>query len=476
MKNTIKGNYINGIWRQSESLKAHKIINPANLSEVVGYVQWADNKTVKLTLEYANTAMIVWKKTPLETRIRYANLLLDKIVNHKLEFAHIITSENGKTTKESLSEINASVEESKFHINFLKSNLNEIRGETETRYEPIGVVLTITPWNFPLATIMRKMIPALISGNPVIVKPSEYAPLTAIFLFELIDEIGLPKGVVNLINGSGEEIGFVLLQSDFVKAISFTGSNFTGNKIANLIGGKNIRFQAEMGGSNAVIVLNDADLNIVVPDIISNAFACAGQWCTGTSRVVAEEKVYDELIESLKKYIAKIRIGNGVDKNVDMGPVSNEKQFNSIINIINKAIKQGAKIEIGGETEKFIPLQNYLIEPTILSNITSEMDIDIEEVFGPVLMVYKANDLKHALKIVNNGPYGLSASIYTDNVKKADKFIDEAECGLVHINLPTAFREYSKPLLGWKSSGMGIPECGRFMLDLFTKPKVIYRK
>tara|TARA_R110002049_G_scaffold1537_4_gene11875 strand:+ start:30616 stop:32046 length:1431 start_codon:yes stop_codon:yes gene_type:complete len=476
MAHTIKGNYINGSWQQGKSLKTQKIINPANLTEVVGYVQWADSKTVKLALGSANIAMIAWRKTSIENRVRYANLLLDNIAKHTLEFTHIITSENGKTTKESLSEVNASIEESKFQINFLRSNLKEIAGKTEIRYEPLGVVLTITPWNFPLATIMRKMIPAIVSGNSVIVKPSEYAPLTSILLFELIHEIGFPNGVVNLINGIGEEIGPALLQSGFIKAISFTGSNSTGNKIAKQIGGKDIRFQAEMGGSNAVVVLKDANLDIVVPDIISNAFACGGQWCTGTSRVIAENGIYGKLMENLKQYTAKITVGNGIDKHVDMGPVSNERQFNSIKRIIKKAKKQGAKTEMGETMDKPVPLQGYQVAPTILSHITSEMDIAEEEVFGPVLMVYKADDLRHALKIVNNSPYGLSTSIYTDDHKKATEFVDGVECGLVHINLPTAFREYSKPLMGWKKSGMGMPECGRFMLDLFTKPKVIYRK
>jgi acyl-CoA reductase-like NAD-dependent aldehyde dehydrogenase len=323
----IKGNYINGNWLLDNSLKTKEIINPAKLTEVVGSIQWADKKVVKFVLESANKAKKVWKKISLENRIILANTLLDKIVEHKSKFAQIITLENGKTIKESLSEVNASVDESRFQIDYLKNHLIEKTDKIEVRYEPIGVVLTITPWNFPLATIMRKMIPAIVCGNSVIVKPSEYAPLTSVFLFELIDEMEFPIGVINLVNGIGSEIVTELLQSDCIKAISFTGSDFTGKKIAKLIGGDDIRFQAEMGGSNAVVVLNDANLKIAVPDIISNGFACGGQWCTGTSRVIAEKGIYNKLIEKLKQSADRINTGNGTKENVDMGPLSNERQF-----------------------------------------------------------------------------------------------------------------------------------------------------
>lgn len=470
----IKGNYINGSWLLDNSLKTKEIINPAKLTEVVGSIQWADKKVVKFVLESANKAKKVWKKMSLENRIILANTLLDKIVKHKSEFAQIITLENGKTKKESLSEVNASVDESRFQIDYLKNHLIEKIDKTEVRYEPIGVVLTITPWNFPLATIMRKMIPAIVCGNSVIVKPSEYAPLTSVFLFELIDEMEFPIGVINLVNGIGSEIVTELLQSDCIKAISFTGSDFTGKKIAKLIGGDDIRFQAEMGGSNAVVVLNDANLKIAVPDIISNGFACGGQWCTGTSRVIAEKGIYNKLIENLKQSAGRINTGNGTKENVDMGPLSNERQFIDVSKKIIKAKKQGAVLELGEElkTEE----NGYFISPTILSSINNNMDIVHEEVFGPVIMIIKSNDLNDALKIVNNNPFGLSTSIYTENQEKASLFVDAVESGLVHVNLPTAYRKYSIPLMGWKNSGRGLPECGRFMMDLFTKPKAIYRK
>jgi aldehyde dehydrogenase (NAD+) len=266
-----------------------------------------------------------------------------------------------------------------------------------------------------------------------------------------------PIGVINLVNGIGSEIVTELLQSDCIKAISFTGSDFTGKKIAKLIGGDDIRFQAEMGGSNAVVVLNDANLKIAVPDIISNGFACGGQWCTGTSRVIAEKGIYNKLIENLKQSAGRINTGNGTKENVDMGPLSNERQFIDVSKKIIKAKKQGAVLELGEElkTEE----NGYFISPTILSSINNNMDIVHEEVFGPVIMIIKSNDLNDALKIVNNNPFGLSTSIYTENQEKA-----------------SAYRKYSIPLMGWKNSGRGLPECGRFMMDLFTKPKAIYRK
>jgi aldehyde dehydrogenase (NAD+) len=215
-------------------------------------------------------------------------------------------------------------------------------------------------------------------------------------------------------------------------------------------------------------------LKIAVPDIISNGFACGGQWCTGTSRVIAEKGIYNKLIEKLKQSADRINTGNGTKENVDMGPLSNERQFIDVSKKIIKAKKQGAVLELGEElkTEE----NGYFISPTILSSINNNMDIVHEEVFGPVIMIIKSNDLNDALKIVNNNPFGLSNSIYTENQEKASLFVDAVESGLVHVNLPTAYRKYSIPLMGWKNSGRGLPECGRFMMDLFTKPKAIYRK
>lgn len=473
---TISGNYINGKWHLDDQLQVVDIINPANTTQVIGKVQRADKKVVQIALNAAKTASKSWKDIPLKQRIALARILLDRLLKNKQSIAGIITSENGKTLKEAESEVKAAVEESNFQIDYVEAHQTEISGNTQIRYEPLGVILAITPWNFPLATIMRKMIPALVCGNAVIVKPSEYTPLTAIALFELIAASGFPKGVLNLLNGNGEAIGKELVKSEIVKAISFTGSSTTGSTIMNDLVGRDVRFQAEMGGSNAVVVLNDANLDEMIQELINNGFACCGQWCTGTSRVIAEKEIHDKVLDRLIQHASRITYGNGKYEGIDMGPLANERQFKEMNRKIDNAISEGAVLAFGGKADSSEIEHGFFMKPTIFSEVTDTMAIAREEVFGPILTVIKARDIGHALSLVNNNQYGLSTSIYTQDEKKAERFISEVESGLVHINLPTAYREYSMPLMGWKNSGTGTPECGRFMLDLFTKPKVIYRK
>lgn len=470
----IKGSYINGSWVLDKSLETHKINNPASLTEVVGNIQWANAIIAQQAVDTAVLAFKSWKRTKLSNRAKLALELLAEVSKQKESLARIITLENGKTLEESISEVNASIDESKFHIEYLLKNQVEITEEAEVRSEPLGVVLAITPWNFPLATIMRKIIPAIVSGNTVLVKPSEFTPNTAVAVFEIIHKISLPRGVLNLINGDGAELVSTVIRTNQVKAISFTGSDFTGQKIADIIGGRDIRFQAEMGGSNAVVVLNDATIESAVTAIVSNGFACGGQWCTGTSRVLVEESIYEVLIKKLKEYSKNIVVGNGLDKNVTMGPLSNKRQFEDVSEKLKRAIDQGAKVVLGNDSD--VNQSGYFISPTILTDVTNDLEIAQQEVFGPVLTIFKVKSLNDAIDIVNNSPYGLTTSIYTENTEKANRFVDEVESGLVHVNLPTAYRKYSMPLMGWKSSGRGMPECGRFMMDLFTKPKVIYRK
>ncbi len=473
--NSTTTSYINGEWHSMPNASTIALYNPGDLNQKIAMVSLADSSVAEKAMMTAQAAWKKWRKIPIERRAKLLEELLHQIILAKETFAEIITKENGKTLNEARAEVTGAVAEGKYQLQFLKSHLEHQEGNAILRYEPLGVVLLITPWNFPLATITRKLIPALIAGNTLVLKASEITPLTACALFQIIDKIGFEAGVANLLIGIGEAVGPTLLQHPALKALSFTGSNPTGEAIVKLIGSRNIKFQAEMGGANAVVILKDADIQAAVEAVISNRFACCGQWCTGTGRVIIEKEIYDEVISLLQEKAAAIQVGYGRNAASNMGPLTSETQFAKIKQQVALAVEQGAKIQYGGNPATVEGYTGYYFEPTILTGIVPEMAIAQEEVFGPVLLVMQAKDIQDALRISNNTELGLSFSIYTSDEAAAHFFMDNVEAGLCHINLPTAHRSYAMPLFGWKKSGRGIPECGRFMLDLFTQPKVIYR-
>lgn len=470
----IQGSYINGDWYTQHDAPIYNVVSPANTADIVGKVSWVVKAGVDLALCSADRAYSLWHDTKFSHRKKLIKKLLKSLEEKQQELAKTITSENGKTFNEALAEVRAGIAESRFQLDFISKNHRIKTKHTSIEYHPLGLALVITPWNFPLATILRKLIPALLTGNPTIVKPSELTPLTAIELFKIIDEIGFPAGVAQMVIGDGDSVSG-LIESHLVKAISFTGSNQTGQLILTKLSGRDIRFQAEMGGSNVVVVLDDARLELAVKDILNSGFSCCGQWCTGTSRVIAEKGVHDQLVEMLKHRASEISFGDGMNSDNAMGPLSNQRQYDRVSSKINMLLEQGSKLEFGGVLNENERMDGFFIRPTVFSRVTMNMKSAKEEIFGPVLMVIKAQDADHAIQLANDSTYGLSASIYTESKVQATRFIRKIEAGMVHINLPTSFREYNMPLMGWKDSGFGIPECGRFMLDLFTKPKVIYR-
>ncbi|MDQ7051799.1 MAG: aldehyde dehydrogenase family protein [candidate division KSB1 bacterium] len=345
----------------------------------------------------------------------------------------------------------------------------------KSRHEPLGVVLLITPWNFPLATVLRKMIPALAAGNTVVLKPSELTPLTAVALFHLMDASGLPPGVANLVLGEGPVVGKALVQHLDVRAISFTGSTVTGLQLARLLDARGVRFQAEMGGANTLVVLADADLEAAADAAVSAGFACCGQWCTGTGRVIVEQEKYAEFLPKLLTRLKKMVIGDGRDARVNMGPLISAQQRNKIEQAVQRALAEGARLLCGGRRPADPALQKgYFYEPTLLADVTAEMEAAWEEIFGPVLVAMPARDPDEALALANGTRYGLAFSVYTRDAEKAGKFLREVEAGLCHVNLPTGFRDPVLPLLGWKDSGRGWPEAGKYGLEFLTRTKAVY--
>ena len=475
MKRVVKNfsSYINGAWVQSEEI--HSIYNPANLKEHIQDICLATSSDAKNAVLAARNASEIWSNTVTLKRISKLHQIMNDLKNQRNEVAEIITLENGKTILEAKGEVDAAISEGNYQLEYLKNNLIEFEGSNKLLYRPLGVALLITPWNFPLSTVIRKMIPALACGNTIVLKPSEYSSLTSLFIFEILDNNELPKGSVNLVLGPGNTLCDALINTDEVDIVSFTGSTATGESIQKKISHSNVRYQAEMGGANALVVWDDANIEMAVSATIASGYACAGQWCTGISKLIIHESVYKNCIDILKKSVENIQVGNGLDQKTAMGPLCNKPQLNKMIDFVNRATDQGAEILTGG-SQLFDKSKNgYFFQPTLLSNMSLDMEVSSEEIFGPIINVFKTNDINQAIKYANLGKYGLSFSVYTSSESTADHFISNVNASICHVNMPTPYREVSMPFTGWKLSGKGIPESGRFARDAFTKPKVVYR-
>ncbi len=343
---------------------------------------------------------------------------------------------------------------------------------------PVGVFALITPWNFPIAIPGWKIFPALICGNTVVFKPSSDTSVCATKLVEALAEAGLPKGVLNLVHGSGGDVGEYLVSHPEVDAVSFTGSFDTGKRLEGICGAIHRMIATEMGGKNAIIIMDDADLDLAVEGAIWGAFGTTGQRCTAASRLIVHKKIYQKFIERFKTSASRLKLGDGLKKGTDVGPVINESQFKKILNYIEIGKKEGAKLTLGGKAcHQGSCSKGYFIEPTIFVGVAPEMRIAQEEIFGPVVSVIKAEDLENAIQIVNRIPYGLSSAIYTRNVNSSAVAERDLETGIVYINASTIGAEIQLPFGGIKHSGYGRKEAGGRggALDTFSRWKVIYR-
>jgi len=343
---------------------------------------------------------------------------------------------------------------------------------------PIGTFALITPWNFPTAIPAWKIFPCLISGNTAVFKPSSYTPIAAARLVEIITEAGLPPGVLNLVQGTGEEIGEYLATHPGIDGVSFTGSSAVGERLARLCSGIEKEISCEMGGKNPIIVMDDARLDLAIEGALWGGFGTSGQRCTAASRIIVHEKVYDRFVEMFTAMAKRLKIGSGLDPSVHMGPVINRAQMEKVLGYIEIGKKEGANLVHGGRALNYgLLAKGFFIEPTIFADVRPEMRIAQEEIFGPVVAILKAKDLKHAIEMANGVKYGLSSSIYTQDVNNTAIAERDLDAGIVYINAPTIGAEIQLPFGGTKRSGLGRKEAGGRggSLDMFTKWKVIYR-
>ena len=406
------------------------------------------------------------------------------ICKKKQELGELVTREMGKVLPEGLGDVQEAID----MAYYMGSEGRRLSGETvpselpdkdcKSIRVPIGVFALITPWNFPTAIPAWKIFPSLVSGNTVVFKPSIYTPVCATSLVKIIAEAGIPDGVLNLVHGTGEEIGEYLATHPDIAGVSFTGSTAVGEKLARMCSALDKEISCEMGGKNAIIVMDDAKLELAVEGTIWGGFGTTGQRCTATSRVVAHEAVYNKFLDMLTKAASRLRLGSGLSKTTDVGPVINEAQMQKILNYIDIGIKEGAKLIMGGKAyKKGACTKGYFIEPTIFADVKPNMHIAQEEIFGPVVSVIKTKNMEDAIKIVNNVKYGLSSAIYTQDINNSAIAERDLDTGLVYINASTIGAEIQLPFGGTKKSGLGHREAGGRggAIDMFTKWKVIYR-
>jgi acyl-CoA reductase-like NAD-dependent aldehyde dehydrogenase len=473
------GSYVNGKWYQPNSKQIARNINPANTDDVIAEFPYATADDVAKAIDAAQAALPSWRKTPGPERGRVIWRAAEIARRRVDEIARTLTREEGKILKEAKGEVMKGIslleyyagEGFRLHGKTLPSEARDTF--TYTVRQPLGVVGLIAPWNFPWAIPVWKSAPALVAGNCVLFKPSELTPATAALLTEIYQEAGLPAGVFNMLVGDGPEVGEAMVNARELQAISFTGSNEVGAALYVKVAQRGGKVTCEMGGKNAVIVMPDADLDKAALAIHGGAFGSTGQRCTATSRVIAHPDVKQALLERLVEGAKKIKIGPGLDEAMDMGPVVDNQQWITVLNYIKIGQQEGGKLILGGKRPEQLT-KGYFVEPTIFDNVTPTMRIFKEEIFGPVLSIATAKNLDEALSFANGVEYGLTTSIFTENIDTIMKFVDEVETGMVHVNEPTIGGEAQLPFGGIKSTGVGDREMAEEGLNFFTELKTVF--
>ena len=474
-------NYIDGQWSDSVSGETYTITNPAHKSQVLGRFQRSNNEDAVRAIEAARNALDGWASTPAPQRAAILFKALQLMEERGDELARSITIEEGKPIGDAMGEVKRSMNITEYAAgegrrlfgNTTPSELPNTVAYTSRR--PLGVVGIITPWNFPLAIPAWKIAPALICGNTLVFKPASATPMTAVALTKIFEDAGLPPGVLNLVTGPGGSVGNTIVDHPDVNGVSFTGSTEIGTALYTRATQTLKKVQAEMGGKNAVIVLEDADMDSALGGIVQGAFGSTGQRCTATSRVVVQESVYDAFMTELIERTSKLTVGDGIDPEMDIAPLSSQSQFNTVMEYIGIGAEEGATIAYGGNPRTEGDLhEGYYVEPTIFTDVDTNMRIAQEEIFGPVLTVFKAADLEEAVSITNNVKFGLSSSIYTMDIPQAFRYIDTVETGIVHVNSPTLGGEVHLPFGGMKESGVGTREQGTEAINFFTEPVTVY--
>ncbi|MGI9293864.1 MAG: aldehyde dehydrogenase family protein [Pseudomonadales bacterium] len=479
MSEQIQANYINGEWVSSAAVIEN--INPSDTSDVVGLYAKATVDDCQAAIAAANKAFDPWSQSGLEQRKAILDSIGAELIERKEEIGRTLAREEGKPLAEGVGEVARSGQFFQYYGAEVLRQMGETAAsvrpgvDVEVHREPLGVVGIVTPWNFPLAVAAWKVAPALAYGNAVVLKPAELVPASAWLLAEIISRSGLPKGVFNLVMGSGSEVGETLCTSPDVQAITFTGSVAVGRRIARNAIENMARVQLEMGSKNALVVLKDADVELAVQCAIAGAYSGTGQKCTASSRLIVEEGIHDQFVEKMISEMQALVVGNALGDGTHIGPVVDGRQFEQNLKYLDIGKQTGAELVQGGEVLER-DTKGWYMSPALFTNTTNDMQINREEVFGPVACVIKVKDYDEALKVSNDTDFGLTSGIVTDSLQHAAHFKRHSKSGCVMVNLPTAGTDYHVPFGGRKASSYGPREQGQYAREFYTVIKTNYSK
>ncbi len=474
-------NYINGKWKASASGETFENVNPANHKEVLGRFQKSNKKDVNEAIAAAAEALPKWRATPAPKRGEILFKVAELLLQQKEALAQDMTREMGKIISETRGDVQEAIDLTYYTAGEGRRLLGEtVPSELKNKFcmsvrMPVGIVSAITPWNFPLAIPSWKLVPALVCGNTVVIKPATDTPLSVANFIKVFEQAGLPSGVLNMVTGTGGDVGTPMVEHDKVNLVSFTGSTDTGAVIASTCAKNMKQYSLEMGGKNAIIVMDDADLDLAVEGVLFGAFGTTGQRCTACSRVVVHKKVAKKFTDLLVTRTQALKLGDGLKPKTDVGPLVNESQRTKVDKYVQIGKSEGAKLLTGGKFATGKDCKNgSFYQPTVFGDVAPKMRIAQEEIFGPVVGLIPCNSLEQAVEIVNDSKFGLSSAIYTRDVNRAFKAIETLDTGITYINASTIGAEIQLPFGGTKGTGNGHREAGTAALEIFSEWKSVY--
>jgi aldehyde dehydrogenase (NAD+) len=474
-------NYVDGQWLPSASGETFENRNPANTGDLIGVFQKSSRRDVEAALQAAARAYETWRLVPAPLRAEILFKAAQLLVERKEPFARDMTREMGKVLNETRGDVQEAIDMTFYMAGegrrmFGQTVPSELRNKFAMSVrQPLGVCSVITPWNFPMAIPSWKIIPALVCGNTVVFKPASQTPLSAVNFVKTLEDAGVPKGVVNMVTGDGGEVGTPLTTDDVVRVVSFTGSTHVGRLVNQAAAPGFKKVHLEMGGKNVIMIMDDADLELAVDGCLWGGFGTTGQRCTAASRVVVHDKVHDSFVEQFVARAKSLVVGDGLRDGTQVGPSISESQLETVMKYVQIGKDEGATLACGGHRLDAGPYaKGYFHEPTVFSRVDPKMRVAREEIFGPVVSVMRCGSLEEAVEIGNGVEYGLSASIYTQDINRAFAAMRDMYTGIFYVNAPTIGAEVHLPFGGTKNTGNGHREAGVAALDVFSEWKSIY--
>ena len=474
-------NYIDGEWVESSTGETFENRNPANTRDLVGIFQKSAREDVDTAVQAAKRAFQKWRLVPAPRRAEIVFRAAEILIERKEDYARDMTREMGKVLAETRGDVQEAIDAAYYNAGEGRRLFGPtVPSEMTNKFamavrQPIGICGMITPWNFPMAISSWKLLPAIVCGNTCVIKPAQDTPLSTFNLVRALADAGLPKGVINIVTGFGAEVGTPIAEHPEVRAVSLTGSSAVGRIVGGIAAQSFKHCSLELGGKNPMIVLDDANLDLAVEGALWGAFGTTGQRCTATSRIIVQKGVHREFVDRLVERAKRLKVGNGLDETVQMGPAINEKQLETDLRYVEIGKNEGAKLMCGGNRLDQGEYQHgWFMEPTVFVDVDPKMRIAQEEIFGPVVSVIPCDGMEDAVEIANGIEYGLSSAIYTKDVNKAFTAMRDLYAGITYINAPTIGEEVHLPFGGTKATGNGHREGGVGAIEFYTEWKSVY--